>query len=173
MLSCSYASHLLSSAISLLQFQMFCNIFFYLICPSHSSINSLPVCPSWLLVFHSAKINYLYWCSLKSERVRRLLERPQASPVYRSFKKSHEDEDVCGEWVERCIKVKTEGLGGMCVPVSLCQQQILHSPSWGRFTVVSVRSRHKTAKKECKYVKSCFLLHLSVKKPVNEFCMGK
>jgi len=85
------------------------------------------------MVSHSAEITYLYWCSPKSERVRRLFEGPQASSVYLSFKNIHED-GVCGDWVERCIKVKTEGLGG------------LHSPSWGRFTVVSVRSQRQTAK---------------------------
>jgi len=55
-LSFSYASRFLSSVISLLEFQIFCNIlvFSYLISPSHSSINSLTVCPSWLLVSHSA-----------------------------------------------------------------------------------------------------------------------
>jgi len=33
----------------------------------------------------------------KTEKVLRLLEGPQASLLYLSFKNSHEDEDVCGD----------------------------------------------------------------------------
>jgi len=69
--------------------------------------------------------------------------------------------------MERCMQVKTEGLGGMYIPMSVCQHQIPHSLSWGRSTAVSVRSRRQTTKNECKYIKSGFLLHLSVMKLVN------
>ena len=68
MLSFSYASLSFSSVTSLLQFQIFCNIFSYLISPSHSSINRLTVCPSWLLVSHSAWITFLLWCFPKPKK---------------------------------------------------------------------------------------------------------
>lgn len=61
-----------------------------------------------------------------SEVVRPLLEGPQASPVYLSVKNSNKDEDGCGDLLDICMQVKTERLGEMFVPVSLCLQQVPH-----------------------------------------------